>query len=341
MPSVSLDKRFPSLQEAALQSPPISPAINLTKEPESQAPDVVEYTNDPPLFSSERSSGSEPLFASSSQPNDEQSQAIESHIAKRRSQEPESQIPTREEYDLVVSFKSNLSGVVAQYNANPQAYIDQCLDELNLLPRHCPRATVENKPRSQAARAPTRRNRVARPADETPEVHRPKRVRRTPARELGSAATDNEQSPQPEVRTVMSRRPPKTTPTKDDTDFKSIPDYSPPLSTLAPGTKMKVDWKGQALNLANDPHRHLLHEAEVGLASSLRLTGAVYLTCKRRIFQGHLHLLREGKLFRKTHAQMACKVDVNKASQLHAAFDRVGWFETKWMLPYLNDPKCL
>jgi len=42
------------------------------------------------------------------------------------------------------------------------------------------------------------------------------------------------------------------------------------------------------------------------------------------------------KDFRKTDAQQACKIDVNKASKLWTAFDKAGWFQNKWMEPFEN-----
>src|SRR4030095_11349090 len=90
---------------------------------------------------------------------------------------------------------------------------------------------------------------------------------------------------------------------------------------------LKADWKGQMLDLSNDPDRHVLDPAEVGLAATLRLSCATYLCSKRRIFEARLNALRIGKEFRKTDAQQACKIDVNKASKLWTAYEKVGWFQ--------------
>lgn len=75
----------------------------------------------------------------------------------------------------------------------------------------------------------------------------------------------------------------------------------------------------------------LLHPDEQKLASNLRLDPATYLTSKRRIFVARLRHFHEQRPFRKTHAQTACKIDVNKASKLHVAFESVGWFDDYWM----------
>ena len=88
-----------------------------------------------------------------------------------------------------------------------------------------------------------------------------------------------------------------------------------------------MEWKGQPRDLSHDPHRHLLHETELQLATNLRLSCAQYLTAKRRIFVSRVHCERIHKEFRKTDAQQACKIDVNKASKLWTAFEKVGWLD--------------
>ena len=130
----------------------------------------------------------------------------------------------------------------------------------------------------------------------------------------------------PDARAQGTKRP-------EDVDYAVIPDYSPPLSTLPLNNpkSLKADWQSNnVLDLSHDPDRHVLHEAELNLAGTLRLTCATYLCSKRRIFAARLHALRIGKEFRKTDAQQACKIDVNKASKLWTAYDKVGWFNSKY-----------
>lgn len=124
---------------------------------------------------------------------------------------------------------------------------------------------------------------------------------------------------------------------REDKDFASLPDYCPPLTSLPPNRPncLKVDWKGNALDLSNDPHVHWLHPDEQLLAAALRLDCATYLTSKRRIFMRRLECARIGKEFRKTDAQQACKIDVNKASKLWTAYDRVHWLDMVWMHKFL------
>ncbi|KAI9670135.1 MAG: hypothetical protein M1817_004472 [Caeruleum heppii] len=124
---------------------------------------------------------------------------------------------------------------------------------------------------------------------------------------------------------------------RDDVDFGALLDIAPPLETLSVGhpKALKADWRGQMLDLSLDPHRHLLHEAEIHLASTLRLSCATYLCSKRRIFLARLDALRIGKEFRKTDSQQACKIDVNKASKLWTAFEKVGWFNPEYFRQWL------
>jgi len=90
------------------------------------------------------------------------------------------------------------------------------------------------------------------------------------------------------------------------------------------------------LSIDSEPHFDLLHPAEAKLASILRLTPAIYLSSKRRIFIEKVKRTQIGKEFRKTDSQKACKIDVNKASKLWTAFDKVGWFDRKFIEPHLN-----
>lgn len=124
--------------------------------------------------------------------------------------------------------------------------------------------------------------------------------------------------------------------TREDKNFNALPDYSPPLSTLPNRpNSLKVEWKGAPIDLRDDPNRDLLHDDELTLAANLRLDCATYLTSKRRIFIARIECLRIGKEFRKTDSQQACKIDVNKASKLWAAFDKVGWLKAEHFRKYL------
>lgn len=124
---------------------------------------------------------------------------------------------------------------------------------------------------------------------------------------------------------------------REDKDFNSLPDYCPPLDSLPnKPNSLKVDWKGAPIDLKYDPHSSLLHPDEIALAANLRLDCATYLTSKRRIFIKRIEAFQIGKEFRKTDAQQACKIDVNKASKLWQAFDKVGWLDPKWIKKHVN-----
>lgn len=126
------------------------------------------------------------------------------------------------------------------------------------------------------------------------------------------------------------------TSTREDKEFHLLPDLCPVIETRLRPNALKVEWKGAPLDLSADPHRHLLDPEEVNLAANLRLDCATYLTSKRRIFVARRECWagtwggKGKKEFRKTDAQQACKIDVNKASKLWMAFEKVGWLDEKW-----------
>ncbi|KAL1888936.1 hypothetical protein Cpir12675_005980, partial [Ceratocystis pirilliformis] len=125
---------------------------------------------------------------------------------------------------------------------------------------------------------------------------------------------------------------------REDKNFWNLADICPPLSTLD-GLKegaLKAEWKGNPINLSNDPNLDLLHPLERTLASVLRLDCATYITSKRRLFLSRLDCLERDKIFRKTDAQNACHIDVNKASRLYVAYDQVGWLDAHWVQPFFN-----
>jgi len=232
--------------------------------------------------------------------------------------------PARQDYELAVSF---VSTVYQTYNKNPRAWWNQ---EREFDQRYGRPSGVEKRPAlKKLAPAPSGGSRH-KPKISIPRVPRaPRAPKRTPqARILDSF----------DVASVsVSPKPPRLPTHRDDTDYNLLPDYAPPLDTLPKGnTKvLKADWKGQVLDLSNDLDRHMLHEAEVNLAATLRLSCATYLCSKRRIFQARIDTLRIGKEFRKTDAQQACKIDVNKASKLWQAYEKVGWFKPEFFVRFL------
>lgn len=309
-----------------LQSPPISPQ-NLGKKESVSQESYVENDRDPPLFhdrSFSDASQTAPLFEQRRPSGD----VIGEHIAKRRRTLSRDEIPSRADYELIASLQHT---VAARYNADPQGYIKKQLASLSAYPPLFPRKQTANititplKTRSGETGS-GKAHRVSKPAA-MPKLPRVRRAPKASPRTLPLSSPDMGLIDSP-----MSTKVPRTTPHRDDVDYSALPDYAPPVSTLGATSKaLKIDWRGHPLDLSNDPDRHLLHEAEVSLASTLRLSCAQYLCSKRRIFAARLESYRNGKEFRKTTAQQACKIDVNKASKLWTAFDKVGWFDPKYM----------
>lgn len=246
--------------------------------------------------------------------------------------------PTREEYLLALSC---VSTVGQDYNRNPGAYLKRAREESEeqywKAKRICGKPGVKST--SHVAIAPAPPQKQPRKAIKATPTSTPiQRVKRTPKATPKSSPVSKlvnypakGRSETPETRPQGAKRP-------EDVDYNSLPDYSPPTSTLPPGNpkSLKADWPSpNVLNLSNDPDRHMLHEAELNLAGTLRLSCATYLCSKRRIFAARLQALKIKKEFRKTDAQQACKIDVNKASKLWTAYDKVGWFNARYFEQYL------
>ncbi|KAL2136545.1 hypothetical protein VTI74DRAFT_3090 [Chaetomium olivicolor] len=259
---------------------------------------------------------------------------VSEHIASRPMELFRDKTPPRlEDYELALYFKSNC---FRMFRDNPKEWLrkerellraDRKHTALSFQPTKLPPILPASKPAvlgPQTAKVPVVR--IQKPKSPRVKASNPRPIRATPAQ---SHETIRASTPEPRVRTVA--------PNREDKDFAALDDLSPPVSTLpSKGNSLKVDWKGNALDLSNDPNRHLLHPDELILASNLRLDCATYLTSKRRIFLRRLECAKIGKEFRKTDAQQACKIDVNKASKLWQAYERVGWLDIEWMREHLN-----
>jgi hypothetical protein len=181
------------------------------------------------------------------------------------------------------------------------------------------------KPKAPAAASPARSSPPAR--RRTPKSTPKARM----SHDFNDAAFGSTQQP-----TKHKRAAPTKKVENDNLSWHELPDYSPPADSLDnSGKTMKVEWKTPPVSLDADPDRQHMHPQELRIAGALRLTGASYLSNKRKIFQAKLQHLRDGKNFTKTAAQTACSIDVNKASQLWEAFDKVGWFKESWFQKYL------
>ncbi|KAI8599534.1 Homeodomain-like protein, partial [Dissophora ornata] len=86
---------------------------------------------------------------------------------------------------------------------------------------------------------------------------------------------------------------------------------------------------GHPLSVVGKPGYEQLHPYEVHVASTLRLSPAQYLSCKRTLILASREYFAtpDGKQFRKSDAQKLCRIDVNKTSRLWEVFAKVGWLE--------------
>ncbi|KAF9885435.1 hypothetical protein FE257_012871 [Aspergillus nanangensis] len=334
LPPISVDRKR-TQSEMDLPSPPVTPYTG-TKKTKENTSDQLEReavggsSRDPVLFPRHGHNvdiaTDEPLFGPIIPPTAEAlvEQHIDSHMARF---ENKLNKPTRDEYLLALSCVPIVS---AQYNRNPAAWAREEREtlerQLAMMQRSRP-SELESKLK-KIAPAPTKRV-----VGSHNRVQRTSRVKRTPRSTPKQKAHDTFNSPSP-----PSNKPPRAIGTnRDDTDYDSIKDYCPPLNTLGNNAKgLKADWKGQMLDLSHDPDRHLLSPAELSLAATLRLSCATYLCSKRRIFEARVRTLNVEKEFRKTDAQQACKIDVNKASKLWTAYERVGWFDRKHFQQYIK-----
>jgi hypothetical protein len=324
---------------------PLSPPVSPFSQPAntiSPAPPLNLGGKDPILYPATNepaaSASTGPLFTPTPASVDNfratTERLVSEHIASRPASFFRGSTPPRpEDYELALYFKSNC---FRMFQDNPKEWLrkerellraDRKHTALSFLPTRLPHILPASRPAvlgPQSTRAPAVR--IHKPKSPKAKTQNPRPIRATPA---PARETIRVGTPEPRVRTVA--------PNREDKDFASLDDLAPPVNTLpSKPNSLKVDWKGNALDLSNDPHRHLLHPDELILASNLRLDCATYLTSKRRIFLRRLECARIGKEFRKTDAQQACKIDVNKASKLWQAYDRVGWLDIEWMREYMN-----
>ena len=200
-------------------------------------------------------------------------------------------------------------------------------------PRRTPKPTPKASPEAKNDQLPKKVAVLVKKAPANPKLA-PLSNGVSPPQAIAPAKIVRIRSQTPEVRAPVAK--------SDDKDYSSLKDYSPSLDTLNNNPHaLKTEWASpNPYNHVNDPDRHLLHPSEVKMAEILRLSCAQYLCSKRRIFWARVHALRIHKTFRKTDAQKACKIDVNKASKLFAAFEKVGWFDEAHFNEYLCAANC-
>jgi len=318
----------------AYASPPISPFdTQIEKEDMDNASE--QGTLDPPLFRRESSTGAlasdVPLFSSQSSAQPSSQETIAQHMRSAEyAQLPNK--PAEKDYKLVAEFQATVFRQAFKSSIAYSAWRAQERKFEALYSRPAVQSGGIQKRSSPKKLAP-----APAPRSRQPKVALPK-VAPRPAREPKPKRTPKAQILTSFEEHIGSASPKAARPatTRDDLDYNAIPDYSPPLTTLVGHEKkLKAEWKGNKLDLSNDPDRHLLHEAELELASTLRLSCATYLCSKRRVFQARINALKINKEFRRTDAQQACKIDVNKASKLWQAYDKVGWFDATYFRQYL------
>ncbi|CAG8948708.1 hypothetical protein HYFRA_00001829 [Hymenoscyphus fraxineus] len=303
----------------AQYDPPLSPPVS--PEDSTGTPDSPSNANrDPILFPQEQ----ETQDTSSTHPSlFPTQQVVEDHIRNRDSSVfAQTSPPRREDYDLVLRCQMMGKFVQNPQKYQMQAWIQAKADQearrggprdINQLRRYTPIAPASNGSRKAGGRANGPRTSpnggIAKP--------------RVPKAPKG----DRQQTPDAGGKRVA----------REDKDFESLPDFSPPIgNSLDKPNALKIDWKGQPIDLKNDPHADKLHPHELACAANLRLDCATYLTSKRRIFISRVNALNIPKEFRKTDAQQACKIDVNKASKLWSAFEKVGWLKPELFQQYIG-----
>ncbi|KAI0401671.1 SWIRM domain-containing protein [Xylaria palmicola] len=335
-------------------SPPISPATKLEDKPVIGAVGVS--TPDPILYPTHDSTNvppQQPLFGQEELAT--ASRIVDDHILARPAQLFHDTAPPKKgDYELVLHFRSQM---MKKYMENPRTWLQRERAQLiadrqalarskqfrpaRILPAKPPQPVRKEVQRSKPLRAP----KITKPTIAKATPAKPRPIRAGPDPFVASAAAIAAIPLSAGLTKSMARAPSSTpdpsprrtsTQSRADDDFNSVDDFCPPLDSIPSNmSSLKMEWKTGTTDLTNDPNRHLLHPEELTLASSLRLTAAVYLTSKRRIFVKRVECLRIGKEFRKTDAQQACKIDVNKASKLWTAFDKIGWLDKAWVAKYV------
>ena len=149
--------------------------------------------------------------------------------------------------------------------------------------------------------------------------------------------------PRPAPKVIDPNAPPKVSKgQRTDAEFEEAlvatasAIFYPPndnLDKLGPNA-MKVEWKSSKKFYAPQEATRFqnlkdvkFHPKEIDLAGTINMVHfAQYEESKRLIFQFWFERKSKNLSFTKTHAQQAAHVDVNKASALWTAFDKVNWF---------------
>ncbi|KJZ74287.1 hypothetical protein HIM_06293 [Hirsutella minnesotensis 3608] len=330
----SINMHEPSARTAASakQPLPMSPPVSPYSKPTSTGtvspttPPSTQQVKDPVLYPTDEHSPTSPaqppLFAPAEL---EHRRIVDEHVRARSDSifagvSP----PRREDYELALTFRSQ---VMKHYTSDRKAWLRKERALLEADRRAGAQRYHAIMPAKPIAVKPAKSQRADRVSKSQGAPRQIRNNAAAPARSVRPAGRVSA-TPEPSRRIVA--------PNREDKDFDALPNFCPPVDSLPNrSNSLKVDWKGQPIDLSNDPNARLLHPDEVLLAGNLRLDCATYLTSKRRIFERRLQCLRTGKEFRKTDAQQACKIDVNKASKLWTAFEKVGWLDAGWVRKFL------
>lgn len=270
----------------------------------------------------------QPLFPSTLSNAPKLRQVVQEHIYARRTSDPVGNYPSEDEYLLVATFKEDM---YRHFVKNPKKWLGRERAQLVADSRARKAHLKDLQPKPPAPHLGT--TAAAKPSpmlSATAPQHQDKIAKK----KLSKPRSATRQRPQVSNSSVLQHAPRREAAAKSankpkNRDYKSIDSYCPPLETLDRFKPRELD--GGALDLSDDPLKGLLHAVELPLAANNKFNCETYLYCKRRIFHERLAFYHEGKDFKKTHAQNACNVDVNKASRLHVEFEKWGWFQPEWM----------
>ncbi|KAK6360766.1 hypothetical protein TWF730_006890 [Orbilia blumenaviensis] len=323
------DKR--SLSQSGILSPPPSPfpCPTISEVPSDLGPSIL--NRDPLLYDAPSNDENQrPLF-DLSEPDRESSSLPVKSVPLSITNAPKAAL-TRKEVTLP-TFKST---AWQDYSRDPREYYRrerQFLSQQIKAARAAKAAKAAKSVKTVVHSTPAKAT--------TPGPKRSHQRSRSSGSEIMASPKDkvriNRSTDNKVAKPKFSRQSKPVTTTRKDIHYSTVEDVTPPIELLPDNPRcLHVDWSGAPLDISSDPDRHLLHKAEQHLASTLKLSCGQYLTQKRLIFLERVTRLRAGNsVFSRTHAQQVCHIDVNKASRLFAAFEKVGWLSPQALKQYL------
>lgn len=275
-------------------------------------------------------------------------QRISSHIKATSHQfRAPTERPTNQDYLLMANMFRKMT---TMYNESPKDYLRDLRKfnskyTFNRLPHHRITKPGQNlRPLAPASASAANRRQAGSPSPTSRKINVA-----TPKQPVRPRATTKRSAPRkkiagPNVKMVTPSKP-RSSATKVDVslkdrlEFAQIPNYAPDPNTTLPRlangevdplvlvkamTKTHNNFKGP-----EDDMMAQLHPAERQLAIKCGLSGWKYAAQKRRIFKAIWKRKKFGLEVKRTHAQEACSIDVNKASSMLEAWQSVGWDDPK------------